>query len=228
MCVSYRRHRIATESSCLSLGYGDTSRCSNAPDSVTVLAIRIGIQRSSLSRASPVLGLESIFRMTGSLRRSLLRASLCAARRLIVDSASRYIYRLFLGADGNHSLHKKTKPGDDSDYSLVGNRGFFNDTAKLPGVFEVYPKDTASVVRISFLGGAPLTPSPGTNLQWFQGCPITAYRKVQEYGHQWGHCCVLYPPRHVPRTRGSGHARRGAVSVQLTKVLSVFLIPWWS
>ncbi|KAI0716590.1 hypothetical protein C8Q76DRAFT_616444, partial [Earliella scabrosa] len=59
----------------------------------------------------------------------------------------RYIYRAFFGADGNHSLQKKTKPGDDTDYSLVGENGFFQDIKKLDGFIEKYPKDTAKVVE---------------------------------------------------------------------------------
>ncbi|KAI0703979.1 hypothetical protein C8Q76DRAFT_572048, partial [Earliella scabrosa] len=59
----------------------------------------------------------------------------------------RYIYRVFFGADGNHSLQKKTKPGDDTDYSLVGNHGFFQDIKKLDNFLEKYPKESAKVVE---------------------------------------------------------------------------------
>ena len=66
----------------------------------------------------------------------------------MLTGISRYIYRLFLGADGNHSLQKKTKQGDDSDYSLVGSHGFFNDPTKLDGFLTKYPKHSAKVVRV--------------------------------------------------------------------------------
>ena len=60
----------------------------------------------------------------------------------------RYIYRLFLGADGNYSLQKKTKPGDDTDYSLVGDNGFFNDVGKLKDFIKKYPKEDWKIVRL--------------------------------------------------------------------------------
>lgn len=60
----------------------------------------------------------------------------------LADHMPRYIYRLFLGADGNHSLQKKTKPGDDTDYSLVGDHGFFNDPTKLEGFLERISKNS--------------------------------------------------------------------------------------
>ncbi|KAI0702154.1 hypothetical protein C8Q76DRAFT_633263 [Earliella scabrosa] len=44
-----------------------------------------------------------------------------------------YIYRIFLGADGNHSLQKKSKKDDPTDYSLGRHVGFFNDASKLHG-----------------------------------------------------------------------------------------------
>ena len=58
----------------------------------------------------------------------------------------RYIYRLFLGADGNYSLQKKTKPGDDTDYSLVGDDGFFNNVNKLQDFLKKYPKEKWTIV----------------------------------------------------------------------------------
>ena len=58
----------------------------------------------------------------------------------------RYIYRLFLGADGNYSLQKKTKPGDGTDYSLVGDNGFFNNVSKLQDFLKKYPKEHWIVV----------------------------------------------------------------------------------
>lgn len=81
----------------------------------------------------------------------------------------RYIYRLFLGADGNHSLQKKTKPGDDSDYSLVGDRGFFNNPLKLKGFLQRFPKDTAKVVSDDFRGMnvACWESVLDSNMQWF-------------------------------------------------------------
>ena len=57
-----------------------------------------------------------------------------------------YLYRIFLGADGNHSLQKKTKPGDDTDYSLVGENGFFKDVGLLKDFLKKFPKDTAKTV----------------------------------------------------------------------------------
>lgn len=37
----------------------------------------------------------------------------------------RYLYRIVLSVDGNHSLHKKTKPGDTNDIALSHKQGFF-------------------------------------------------------------------------------------------------------
>ena len=47
--------------------------------------------------------------------------------------------------DGNHSLQKKIKPGDATDYSLVGNNAFFNDLGKLPNFHKIFPKDAQPV-----------------------------------------------------------------------------------
>ena len=58
-----------------------------------------------------------------------------------------YLYRIFLGADGNHSLQKKTKPGDHTDYSLVGENGFFKDVGLLKDFLKKFPRDTSKVVR---------------------------------------------------------------------------------
>ena len=69
-------------------------------------------------------------------------------RLITIIHLSSYIYRAFFGADGNHSLQKKTKPGDDTDYSLVGENGFFQDIKKRDRFIEKYPKDTAKVVGL--------------------------------------------------------------------------------
>ena len=61
----------------------------------------------------------------------------------------RYIYWLFPGADGNYSLQKKTKPGNDTDYSLVGDNGFFNNVNKLYNFLKKYPKEHWIIVSTS-------------------------------------------------------------------------------
>ena len=58
----------------------------------------------------------------------------------------RYIYRIFMGADGNHSLHKKTKRDDKSDYSLSAGRAFFADCDKMAYFARKTSKDR-TVVR---------------------------------------------------------------------------------
>ncbi|KAI1783516.1 hypothetical protein LXA43DRAFT_903418 [Ganoderma leucocontextum] len=63
------------------------------------------------------------------------------------DPEMGYIYRLFLGADGNYSLQKKTKPGDDTDYSLIGDNGFFNNVNKLQDFLKKYPKEHWNIVE---------------------------------------------------------------------------------
>ncbi|KAI0706683.1 hypothetical protein C8Q76DRAFT_629932 [Earliella scabrosa] len=60
----------------------------------------------------------------------------------------RYIYRLCLGADGNHSLQKKTKRDDQSDFSLARGRAFFTNR-RLIDYIKRYPKDTAKVETCS-------------------------------------------------------------------------------
>lgn len=43
----------------------------------------------------------------------------------------RYIYRILIGCDGNHSLHKKTKREDPNDVSLAVDQGYFVSHQKM-------------------------------------------------------------------------------------------------
>ncbi|EJF55278.1 hypothetical protein DICSQDRAFT_74779, partial [Dichomitus squalens LYAD-421 SS1] len=52
-----------------------------------------------------------------------------------------YIYRIFMGADGNHSLHKKSKRDDKTDYSLAGGRAFFADAERMAAFAKKTSKD---------------------------------------------------------------------------------------
>ncbi|TBU21409.1 hypothetical protein BD311DRAFT_743616 [Dichomitus squalens] len=56
-----------------------------------------------------------------------------------------YIYRIFMGADGNHSLHKKSKRDDKTDYSLAGSRAFFADAEKMAAFAKKTSKDRTVV-----------------------------------------------------------------------------------
>ena len=51
-----------------------------------------------------------------------------------------------MGADGNHSLHKKSKRDDKSDYSLSAGRAFFADCEKMAAFAKKTSKDR-TVVR---------------------------------------------------------------------------------
>lgn len=43
----------------------------------------------------------------------------------------RYIYRIVIGCDGNHILHKKTKREDPNDVSLANDQGYFVSHTKM-------------------------------------------------------------------------------------------------
>lgn len=101
-----------------------------------------GIPASSLCPVIPVLGWGSICQRTSRPR--TLKCGELATPVFHVRThvrLGRYIYQLFLGVDGNYSLQKKTKPGDDTDYSLVGDNGFFNNVNKLQDFLKKYPKE---------------------------------------------------------------------------------------
>ncbi|KAJ3014547.1 hypothetical protein NUW54_g1280 [Trametes sanguinea] len=53
-----------------------------------------------------------------------------------------YIYRMVLSADGNHSLHKKTKPGDKNDVALSHRHGYFIPHETVASYLQQKYKDT--------------------------------------------------------------------------------------
>ena len=67
-------------------------------------------------------------------------------------ACSSYIYRIFMGADGNHSLHKKSKRDDKTDYSLAGGRAFFADAEKMSEFAKKTSKDRTVVSSILICG----------------------------------------------------------------------------
>ncbi len=80
---------------------------------------------------------------------------------------SRYIYRIVIGCDGNHSLHKKAKREDPNDVSLAASQGYFVNHKDMATYLEK-SYENEDTVRESLLLDchASLTDNPiATNMQ---------------------------------------------------------------
>lgn len=65
----------------------------------------------------------------------------------LVIVSYRYIYHIFMGVDGNHSLHKKMKCDNKLDYSLLAGHAFFADCDKMASFTQKTSKDH-TVVKV--------------------------------------------------------------------------------
>ncbi len=93
--------------------------------------------------------------------------------RLIATATHfRFVYRIVLSADGNHSLQKKTKKDDSDDISLGVGHGFFVDPTTMAAMVAASyarDEDTKPVSFLSFRDVRIDSRHVVGNLQWFQG-----------------------------------------------------------
>lgn len=108
-------------------------------------------------------GRKSPRELGGHRATSPVSTELCSSQDIVdvflIADHIRYIYRIFMGADGNHSLHKKSKRDDKSDYSLSAGHAFFADCAKMASFAKKTSTDRTVVCILRCVLSCAVTPS---------------------------------------------------------------------
>lgn len=102
----------------------------------------------SLARSQSTRRLGEDTRASTVRHRNPLSILLSALTTL--PNLSSYLYRICIGADGNHTLHKKSKRDDKTDYSLSDGRAFFAESSKMAAFAKAKGKEGRTVVRLLF------------------------------------------------------------------------------